>query len=286
MDLKLAAVYVGWPKCGSTWLHRLCEATHELTVSPAKDINFFDRKFEKGRDWFYRQFPRKGGATRVIDIGHDYVFSRSALERIRAFDEDTKLIVFLRYPADWIVSEYDYVRSTGRVSIDMAGFLDEYRYVSEYARFENYLASVLDIFPADRVLIVFQEDLASDAASFVRKLCAFLGVGDDGLDGFDPSTRVNAGLKPRFPFVGEITAASKSVAQRLGLERLHGLIKMSFVKRLLYKEASRRSEIPREMLEILMPQFVRTRQAVEAMAARNLPHWRERETELGERHGS
>lgn len=284
--MKLAAVYVGWPKCGSTWLHRFCEASCHLTVSPAKDINFFDRNFAKGREWFYRQFPRKSGATRVIDIGHDYIFSREALQRVRAFDEDAKLIVFLRHPADWIVSEYDYVKSTGRISTDIATFLDEYHYVSQYARFETYLESVLSIFPREQVLIAFQEDLAIDAKSFVRKLCAFLGIENDGLTGFDPAVRVNAGLKPRIPLAGRIICLSRSVAHSFGLERFYGLVKRSFVRRILFKEAGGRSEIPRDKLEALMPQFVRTRQAVERMAAQTLLHWREKETELGEKYGS
>ncbi len=100
VDFLIAGVQKG----GTFSLYRLLERHPEISLSKAKEVHFFDN----GEiDWssprygpYHRNFPRwregqvRGEATPI------YIYWPEALERIRTYNPDIKLILLLRDPIE------------------------------------------------------------------------------------------------------------------------------------------------------------------------------------------
>ena len=109
-------IYIGPDKAASTWFFQLFRAHPEIFVTPAKDVYFFDRYFDKGLDWYAQQFEGGEGHQVVAEISHDYLISPIAAERIRETLPNTKLMVCLREPCDRAFSCYLHMVKSGQFS--------------------------------------------------------------------------------------------------------------------------------------------------------------------------
>lgn len=281
MQNNIHAVYIGWPKCASTWFHRFCEASPDLAVSRSKDLNFFSHNYSKGINWFLNHVNFESNDAKLIDINHDYIFSEQALLNIFENSPSTKVIIFLRYPLDWLLSEFNYVTAVANVTCDFETYLNEYPYALSYCRYEELLIRVFKIFPEDSIFVGFQEDLASNPDLFACALADFLGIPPAAQAVFDPSRKVNSGVRARFTFVPPFVKVVKYVSRSLGLHGTYGLIKRSFVRKLIFSEEFDKKVSLRDLLNDKMFLWSRKkRMEVEAVLDTDVQSWRQREKEL------
>ena len=52
-------LFIGPDKAGSSWLFRVLGSHPEVYLSPAKDIYYFDRYYDRGIDWYLSRFARR-----------------------------------------------------------------------------------------------------------------------------------------------------------------------------------------------------------------------------------
>ena len=51
-------IYIGPDKAGSSWLHDVLIEHPQVFMTPAKDLYFFDRYYDKGLDWYAAHFEK------------------------------------------------------------------------------------------------------------------------------------------------------------------------------------------------------------------------------------
>lgn len=281
MRANIHAVYIGWPKCASTWFHRLCEASPDLAVSRSKDLNFFSHNYSKGINWFLNHVALESSDAMPVDINHDYIFSERALLNIYENSPSTKVIIFLRHPLDWLLSEFTYVTAVANVSCDFETYLSEYPYALEYCRYQELLSRVFEIFPEDSIFIGFQEDLTSNPILFADSLTEFLGVSPVNPAAFNPGRKVNSRIRARFMFVPFFVRTVKNVFLFLGLDSVYGLIKRSAVRRLMFSEKVDIKMSLRNHLNHKLFSWSRDKRIeVESVLNTEILSWRLREEEL------
>ncbi|NNE72638.1 MAG: hypothetical protein HKN26_03165 [Acidimicrobiales bacterium] len=219
-------VYVGTDKAGSSWLYELCNAHPDVFVPPLKDIYFFDRHWRRGLAWYSSFFAERSAESVSIEICHDYLYSREALERIRETVPDCRILIFLREPVARTKSSYGYAQKFARRAPEsLTSFADSVPSVIDNSRYAEPITDVLEVFAAEDVGVFFFEDLKASPERFAAAVCAFLGI--------DPPAElpgaVNAAGLPRWPM---LVGAARSVGQwmrRAGLERIVGAVKNSTV---------------------------------------------------------
>ena len=80
-------IYIGPDKAGSSWLHDVLIEHPQVFMTPAKDLYFFDRYFDKGTDWYAAHFEKAGDqyTLRQIwtggDLGREFRLSRREVDR-------------------------------------------------------------------------------------------------------------------------------------------------------------------------------------------------------------
>lgn len=168
---------MGGDKCGSTWIHHILSRHPEVTLASAKELFYFDRFYDRGADWYNRQYPNALNARRVGEICHDYLYSEDALKRIaQDMSPDSKFLITVRDPIDRTISHYKYLRKIGRTTDDLETALRTQPQIIEHSMFGKHVANACKHLGSERVTVLPFELLREDAEEFGRSLCEALDV--------------------------------------------------------------------------------------------------------------
>jgi hypothetical protein len=176
-------VVIGAMKGGTRSLYEYLRAHPDVFMSNPKELNFFSRDdlWAKGVGWYESHFADAdaAGARARGEASTTYTnFDRSpaTAERMRSVLPDVRLVYLVRHPVDRIQSHYQHLHRKGARlrPIDEEVLADD-RYVktSSYA---TQLAPFLDLYGAERVLVVQSEALLSQRHDTMRAIYDFVGV--------------------------------------------------------------------------------------------------------------
>lgn len=170
-------LYVGPDKAGSSWLHEVLLRHPQVFLSPAKDLYFFDRYYDRGLAWYQEQFRHAPATVAVVgEVCQDYLFEPRAPGRIRDCLGEPRLMVTLREPAARAHSSYLHFLKHG---IEVGSFreaLDSLPELLEHGRYGSALRRYLDVFSRDRVHVAVFDDLQRDPQAFLDATTAWLGI--------------------------------------------------------------------------------------------------------------
>lgn len=240
---------LGAPKCGTTAWHHYLGQHSDIAFSAAKEPHYFCEDFQ-GFRWakteaeYLKLFDGLPSSAYVGEASVMYLYSKVAVEKIKQFAPDAKLIVFVRSPEDFFVSYHSQIllsfdedivdpeaawemqdrRMAGEAiptSCREAKFL-QYR---EVCKFGEQLQRLYSVFPREQVkVIVFDQWIENPRGTYLEVM-KFLGLPDDGFEDFKP---INTKRHNRFRWLGKLVRrppqsllrTSKFIRQLFGLQRL------------------------------------------------------------------
>lgn len=107
---------IGFPKCGTTSLYEYLIEHPDIYPPIGKEIDYFDRLYNKGIDWYKVRFPsifQKNYSKKICgkkfltgEATPRYIIHPHASERIKKIIPNSKFIVILRNPVDRAFSHY------------------------------------------------------------------------------------------------------------------------------------------------------------------------------------
>ena len=185
----------GMQKAGTFSLYRLLGRHPEINLSKGKEVHFFDNE---AIDWssppyeqYHRNFPRRRQGQIRGEATPIYIFWPDALERIRAYNPDIKLLLLLRDPIERAYSAFCHQRRKGRETLSFAAAIREGRaragdpkgfgnrhftYV-ERGFYAAQLRRARALFPASNILPLDSRRLNRDPGSLLAQVARFLGIG-------------------------------------------------------------------------------------------------------------
>lgn len=297
---------VGAPKAGTTALAQYLSEHPQVFMSEPKEPNYFARHLTVPRhrrpgtshtdlEAYLRLFESAGPGHRVLgEASTRYLRSRRALEGIRALSPEARIVVMLRNPVDLVQSWHGQKLYEGQETEEdferawrLEGERREGRHLPEgliardalfYAKVGSIgtqLERVLELFPAERVKVLFFDDLGADARRVYEDVLGFLGLESDGRTDFpvvNPARRLTrprlARLLQRRPAF--VQAGIDAVKRRLGLRDL-GMSRA--IERVVATEHRRPPLSPAFRAE-LVAFFAEEVRKVEGLTGRELPTWR------------
>ncbi|MBI1195406.1 MAG: hypothetical protein GC138_06145 [Gammaproteobacteria bacterium] len=229
--------FIGPDKSGSTWIHKVLTWHPQVYVAPSKELEFFNRYYDRGIGWYERYFKDVSPAHRAVgEVEHDYLFSVDAAERIHAHYPDAKLLVCMREPAERAFSAYLYMIRQGRVSGTFEEALDKMPELVDHGRYEKHLLPFIERFGDERIFPGVFDDLKNDPDDFARRMFEFLGVDELPL----PETmqeKALAAAKPRSVRMASLAKRGALLSRAFGLPRLVTWVKnRAWVNNALYRE--------------------------------------------------
>ena len=194
--MKVNLFIVGTPKAGTTSLHHYLNEFPEILMSIRKEPDFFSDREIQEQGLYY-------GTSRIntlskynslfsswIDepiIGEasvSYLFYPDVPERIKLYNENSKIIIMLRNPIERAFSHYlmDY-----RLGLTSNSFEEEFDKketlnFQQYFVLGNYFHQVkryLNSFGKENVHIIWYSDFKENTANELNKVISFLGLNTD-----------------------------------------------------------------------------------------------------------
>ena len=189
---------VGTQKGGTTYLYELLKRHPQVFLAEPKEQHFFSLHWQRGVDWYRKQFASAAESQICGEITPYYLFHPEAPARIQSLLPNVKLIVLLRDPVERALSQYFHSRRLGFEHLDLeeafsaeAGrlkhcaetlkqglphtshqqhsYLSRSRYEAQLQRFDQYVAP-------GQILLLKSEDLFSKPELIWEKIIEFLGL--------------------------------------------------------------------------------------------------------------
>jgi hypothetical protein len=195
---------IGVMKSGTTSLARYLAGHPDICLCDKKEAHIFDqRRWQKSgvtADIVSSKFSSFSGEKIVLDATPMYVFAPGAIEAILRYNPAARFILILRSPVDRTISHYGQTTRAGgeRRALLIALLLEPWRLWREsqtnplgpMLRNRSYVARSLYFRQVRRllsltenVLILNFDELINDSSKVVARICRFLGIDDDQLDG-------------------------------------------------------------------------------------------------------
>lgn len=242
---------VGAPKCGTSSLAYYLQQHSDLYLPERKDVPYFGsdlvHTIPEAARTLAEYEARIASAPRGSLSGEasvQYLLSERAADEIRAYNPDARIIIMLRDPVELIYSLHSH--NLWMKEEDIADFCSALAAESRRRRgglipegchfpagllyrgighLYPHVARFYDVFPPDRIHLIFYEDFRSDTGAAARDAYSFLGVQTDVPLELEV---INANKTPRAKFVQEFAQRphpiAESIFQRLAPRRLHGKV--------------------------------------------------------------
>lgn len=210
---------IGAQKCASTWLYGVLQQCADVRVSDDKEVDFFSYYFDRGYEWYERNFADAGDRRHRGEISPSYFIHPDAPARVAAYNPDMHILVTLRDPVDRAYSNHLHEARKGHISganLDFEAALSNNPLYRDQGCYARHLARWFDHFPRDRIHVFFQEDITADREAMARILTDRLGVPplEDFLD-----LRANESVRYRNPGLGQALWRAGNFARQQGLGR-------------------------------------------------------------------
>lgn len=203
-------IIIGAQKCGTTSLYDDLIKHPSILPSFTKEVDFFNKKFHKGVEWYRAHFPSvvyKYCITHIYkqdfitgEASPDYIIYPHSPKRISTVLPGVKIIVLLRNPVDRAYSHYYHEIRQKRetLSFEDAIGMEEERLRGEFEKMTNdenyysfnyntysYLSRGIYIeqlkrwsnyFNKEQILILKSEDFFEDSQAVFQRTLQFLNL--------------------------------------------------------------------------------------------------------------
>ena len=286
---------IGAAKCGTTAVYEYLKTHPSVFMSPVKEPRYFAFGFPdrliKTEAEYLELFAAAGSRHRVVGEATPlYLFWPNAVQHIREFNKDAKLLVMLRNPVEMIVSyhqhllpllcevEIDFERAWKMQDDRLVGrnlpkrcshsALLQYRDIGKLGRQTH---CVLELFPRDQVKIVLFDDFVTNTRDVYLDLLAYLEIPDDGRDQF-PQVNAKAQVRSRwFQTAFDYRSVPEWLripGRRIGLDRVHAAMMRCNLKKVA-RSPKLRPKFRRKLVEAFRSEV----EAISELTGRELSHW-------------
>jgi len=237
--------FIGPDKAGSTWLHEVLIRRPDVFLTPAKDLYFFDRYFDRGVDWYASQFAGARPEHKVVgEVCQDYLFHPEAALRMRStLGPDVRLMVTVREPAARAFSSYLYMLKQGQRPGTFREALDGRPELLEHGRYGSALRRYLDQFDRSSLHVSVFDDLVDDPQAFVTAVVDWLGIAPFTLDAAELGARLPAS-QARSKVLARVARGMADWARENDRAGVVGVVKRSaLTQRVLYRRLEERPQL-------------------------------------------
>tara|TARA_B100000609_G_C17118578_1_gene383664 strand:- start:64 stop:918 length:855 start_codon:yes stop_codon:yes gene_type:complete len=283
--MKVNLFIVGTPKAGTTSLYHYLNEFPEILMSNKKEPDFFSDKEIQEQGLYYgtsrintlskynRLFSGWTDESIIGEASVSYLFYPIVPERIKIYNDNSKIIIMLRNPVDRAFSHYlmDY-----RLGLTSNSFEEEFDNkeslnFQQYFLLGNYFHQVkryLDIFGKQNVHIIFYSEFKDNTENELKKTISFLGINTDFRVDFNKIH--NSFSMPKNNFIKMIYSI---VWLRKILSLLFPVSLLRHIKTVLFYEGNK-PKLSERTRELLCKYYLSDIENLEELLSINLSQWK------------
>ena len=236
-------IYIGPDKAGSSWLHDVLIQHPDIFMTPAKDLYFFDRYYDKGVDWYARHFDKADEQKIIGEVCQDYLFHPEAAERIQRVLEAPRFMVTLRDPVDRAFSSYLYMLKMGQTPGTFAQALAARPELLDHGRYGTGLDRFADRFGQQAIYVAVFDDLVADPRAFIADLLSWLEIAPFELSDELMAARLPASQARSKGLARLVRSAADWTRQKNGAELVGRVKRAPALQKILYRPLAGKPEL-------------------------------------------
>jgi len=276
---------VGAAKSGTSWLTRNLAKHPDIFIPRSKELEFFcdpdfNDDYKKGIPYYLSYFKGVPPEKVMGEYSNNYLIYLKSAELIRDAFPGVKLLFCFRNPADMIYSLYWWRKAGYRGLKFEDDFETHVKKNPDFLRNALYgrqMEPYFKLFPRDRILIHFFEDIIKNPKDVLSGTFRFLGVRDDFLPA-DYLERKNTSVATRSRAIFYVLGPGRWLLKKIGWHHKTrhvvfdkmGLRKPFF--RLIHKKATYPKMSP-ETRKMLRDYYGDDIQKLGVMLDKDLSHW-------------
>jgi hypothetical protein len=200
----------GVQKAGTSTLYQLLKRHPAVDLSSVKEVHFFD---DESIDWskpaydrYHSYFPRRERAIARGEATPIYSYWPNALDRIKAYQPNMRLILIFRDPISRAYSAWSHQRRKGREPLSFAqairGGRNRISHLPDHANrhfsyvergfYGEQLSRCLRLFTQRHVLALDFSQLTTDPSGLLKRVTSFLGIPNPP----NPTQPIQANARP------------------------------------------------------------------------------------------
>lgn len=246
MPKPIDFIFVGPFKTGTSWIYNYFVNYQQLAIpTTVKETFFFDKRFERGLDWYYSHFVEIKPEQKVGEIAPSYFHSLEAPQRIYQHNPNCQIIVTLREPVSRLVSFYLHMKQRGEIKpqTSFTEALAKGKTLQNTAKYYLNLSRWIDVFGADKVQVIFFEDLKESPENYARQLCNILDILPEEDKAENLAAKVNASQVPVNHSLSRLIYSSVNLLHNLGLHEVVNYGKNIGIKQLLTRKNGKKFQL-------------------------------------------
>ena len=171
---------VGFQRCSTTWISDCLSAHPEIHLANVKELQFFNYNFEKGIEWYHKQFHPKEAESIAGEYTPDYIVDEVTVRRIAEYAPNAKLIVSLRNPFDRLISSYRLCLSQNAIpNVNIAEAIKILPRIYSDGLYAKHIKFLLEFYKTEQIFITTTEDIQRNPTKITKNLYEWLGVSAD-----------------------------------------------------------------------------------------------------------
>ncbi len=281
-------VYIGAPRCASTWLAAIFDEHQDIFIPHNKEIHFFnDRllypfeyKYLHGIKYYRRYFEDAPPKSKIGELSPFYYLDPNTAYRIYISFPNVKIIIGIRNPVDLIHSLYLLLRSRERRAKTFEEELIRKPQIMDIGFFHRLLTPYFDWFPRENIFIFEYEKFFQDEHKACQQIFKFIEVDAT----YKPSVlgiRINAAPREKPKFRKQLRGLLISSLNTSALIPLKNAMHKLKINKMnydgTYKLNAKKNTKPKLSLETrrkLLTQLEPDISRLEKMLTLNLGYWR------------
>ena len=232
-----SVIFVGPLKTATSYIYNyFLNHASVGTSEPIKEIFYYDKHYNQGKDWYLSHFLPQPKHNILIDISPSYLIEADAIKRIKTDNPNVKIIMTLRDPVERYLSHVRHHISHGYSYTGFENLQREHPKISQGSQYENFVDAWINEFGEENVSLFDYKDLTKDPVNFMKKICETIGVPFNA--DFDFEHRVNTATTARSPRITRFSHIIIHFLIKNGLANIIYAVKKTGLKKLLLKKGS------------------------------------------------
>ena len=187
--MQIDAIGIGMPKCGTSSLTAMLEQHPQIVWAKRKELFYFNKyrldgtpnpAFDQPLTFYESHWPSNIASDQIrMEFSTNYAYDPLALEKIKSYYPNVKLILMIRNPMERCFSHYLYEKEFNRTIPEKFTFrkaLDQFPFLLEMGQYASILDKILKDFPREQLHIVVFEEFKRDPQNSIKKTYRFLGI--------------------------------------------------------------------------------------------------------------
>lgn len=233
--MKPQFVFIGPTRSGTTWIDAYLRTRSDIALPEhQKETFFFDKLYERGLNWYERQFPQQRPGALCVEVAPSLLGKPEAAERVAKDLHGVQVVCTLRNPIDRAVSHYFHYLKAGQRDVGFVKMYDAHPDIINTGLYHKHLTVWIGLLGKHNVHVMLYDEMRSAPDRFCGELCSILGIPYIPPSNELVGAKINEASVPRYRWLAGLMRGGANWARRAGFHWLVNMLKGRGLRKLAF----------------------------------------------------